>query len=316
MRKLAAALALALALVAIACSGDPSVVDAPTPTATLASSPIPTVAPTPTAAPEDPASAVDFDVEAAMEHVRVLAVEIGLRNAGSEGDERAASYIAGRLEAFSYEATQQNFPLPQGGESTNVIGIPPGFQPDRPYHIVGGHRDSLNGPGGNDNATGIAAALEIVRSVVDSPAALPVVFVAFGAEEVQPVPEREHHVGSLHFVRQMTQDQRSNLVAYINLDMIGRGDPIYAGRLDVGPREATDRLLATGGALGIDVRERVTPDWSDNGSFLTEGMNAGWLWTGDDPCCIHTPKDTIDRVRSADLERAGRVALATLRSYT
>jgi hypothetical protein len=64
------------------------------------------------------------------------------------------------------------------------------------------------------------------------------------------------------------------------------------------------------------VRERETPDWSDNGTFLREGMNATWLWTGEYPCCYHNPKDTIDIVRPGDVDRSGRLALAIVRSYT
>ena len=251
-----------------------------------------------------------------MDHIRALAVEIGLRNAGSDGDEQASKYIAAQIEQLGWGAERRPFPLPQGGRSWNVVGGPPGFDETKPYVIVGGHYDSLNGPGANDNATGVAVALEIARVVAQRPGRLPVLFVAFGAEERQPTPERDHHVGSQRYVAQMSDAARKNLVAYVNVDMVGRGDVIQCPRMSSGPREGAERCLRLGRELGIAVKERVTPDWSDNGSFLREGMNASWLWTGDVPCCYHNPKDTIDIVRSDDLRRSGRLALAIVRSYS
>ena len=259
-----------------------------------------------------------FGVDGAMDHVRALSVEIGYRLAGTEGDDEAAAYIARHIEALGWRAERRPFALPQGGESWNVVGIPPGFDERSPYLLIGGHYDSLNGPGANDNASGIGLLLEVARVLDQRPAGLPVLFVAFGAEERQPTPDRPqpNHVGSRHYVSQMSPEARRNLVAMINVDMVGHGDTILCGRMSSGPREGTERCVALAKELGIAVRERVTPDWSDNGPFLREGMNAAWLWTGELECCFHNPKDTIDVVRPADVERTGRLALAIVRSYT
>lgn len=301
-------LALALLVTAVGCSRGP----AAAPPTLPASPQLPpaTEAPSPT---PDPGR---FDVARAMETVRALVVEVGKREAGTAGDALAADYVAGRIRALGWHAERQVFPLPQGGESSNVIGSPAGFATSDPYLLVGGHLDSLRGPGANDNATGIAVALEIARAVGAQPAALPVRFVAFGAEEKQPLPGNHHHVGSRFYVQHMTPEARRNLVAFVNVDMVGWGNIIYCPRMISGPREGTERCLRTAGRLGIAARERVTPDWSDNGSFLSAGMNAAWLWTGDDPCCNHTPKDTMARVQPAAVDRSGRLALAILRSYT
>jgi hypothetical protein len=114
----------------------------------------------------------------------------------------------------------------------------------------------------------------------------------------------------------MSAEARRNLVAMVNVDMVGHGDTIICGRMSTGPREGTERCLRLAKELGIAVRERETPDWSDNGTFLREGMNATWLWTGEYRCCYHNPKDTIDIVRPGDVDRSGRLALAIVRSYT
>lgn len=303
MRKALAA----LILLASACSS-------PNPEATSRrESPVPRP---PTATPEPTPDQGVLQLDRAMEHVRALGTEIGYRQAGTEGDRDAARYIAREVEELGWDVAEQKFALPQGGESSNIIGRPPSFDERAPYLIVGAHRDSLRGPGGNDNATGVALALEIARALDAHPASLPVVLIAFGAEERQPANGSPHHIGSRYFVSLMSETAKRNLVAQVNIDMVGRGEVIFCSHMSVGPTEGTERCARLAKELGIPAQERVTPDWSDNGSFLTNGMNAAWLWTGDDRCCIHSPRDTVDRVRPADVERSGRLALAIVRSYS
>jgi hypothetical protein len=278
--------------------------------------PAPTVAPTaaPTPTPT-PANFGRFDIDLAMDHVRAIGVDIGRREAGSEGDARTATYIKERIERLGWTATEQRFPLPQGGESANVIGTPPGFDESQPYLLVGGHRDSHNGPGVNDNATGVAAALDVVRAIDEVPADIPVRFIAFGAEELQPLAGSHSRVGSSAFVEAMSEEAKANLVALVNLDMVGHGSPLVCARRTIGPREGTKRCIAEAAKLKIAAVERELPDWSDHGPFADAGLNTAWLWTGDVKCCYDNPRDTIDNVVPEDLERTGKVALAVVRSY-
>ncbi len=300
----------ALVLVVLTACGAERAASTPSPRAT------PSATPTPSAAPTTTPFAERLDHDAVMDHVRALAVEIGLRNGGSDGERRASVYIAGRIERLGWTAEQRPFPLPQGGESTNVVGIPPGFDETEPYVIVGGHYDSLNGPGANDNATGVAIALEIARAVGERPGRVPVLFIAFGAEERQPTPNRDdHHIGSRAYVSKMSAAAKQNLRAMVNVDMVGHGDVIQCPRMSTGPREGADRCLRLAKELGFRAEPRVYPDWSDHGSFLRAGMNASWVYTGNVPCCYHNPKDTIDVIRSDDLRRSSTLSLAIVRSY-
>jgi aminopeptidase YwaD len=252
-----------------------------------------------------------------MANDRVLSVEIGRRDAGLPGATRAAEFIGAELAKDGWRVERRAFPLPQGGVSWNVVGSPPGFSEARPYLLLGGHYDTLRGPGANDNGTGIAVGLELVRELALRPAPSPIAFVAFGAEEVQPVPGTgHHHIGSRYYVAHMSAVARRNLVAYVNLDMVGVGPVVLCMRTAIGPREGTLRCIREGVETGVPTREVVTPDWSDNGSFLREGMNAAALWTGEQTCCNHTPRDTIEKVQPQAVDRVGRLALAILRSYT
>ncbi len=315
-RRPLCAIPIALCVVSfVACSREPAAT--PEPTSAPAVAPTRTVAPTPTRTPVPTRDPAAFDVDKALAHIRKLVVNIGIREAGSVGDVAAGDYLRAEIERLGWRGSFQTFPLPKGGTSRNVIGTPKGFSLSKPYLIVGGHYDSLRGPGANDNGTGIGVSLEIARALAAKAAPLPVVFVAFGAEERETDPQRSHHVGSRAYVDAMTNVARKNLVAMVNVDMVGWGTYIHCPRMTVGPREGADRCVRIGRSLGIDARPEVRPkNESDHGTFALAGMNYAWLWAGEDFCCYHSPRDTMARVKRDELDRAGRVALAILRSYT
>lgn len=87
--------------------------------------------------------------------------------------------------------------------------------------IVGAHYDSVE-QGANDNAVGVATLYFSMKQVVERYAQLPctVVFVAFDAEEVGGL-------GSYEYVRQMTDVDKQNTLAFFNVDSIGSGDNLY-----------------------------------------------------------------------------------------
>ena len=69
-------------------------------------------------------------------------------------------------------------------------------------------------PGANDNASGVAALLEIARTVSASPLPFDIVFVLFSAEELGLL-------GSEDYVARMTEGEVEEVLGVLNLDMIG-----------------------------------------------------------------------------------------------
>ena len=112
-RALLAVLALAALLLA-GCGDDdaPAATEAtatptgslPTATATATATASPTPTATSTAPPESAAGA-----ERAFEHLRVLAIEIGARYAGTDGEREAAAYVAAQFEAAGYSVAIEEF---------------------------------------------------------------------------------------------------------------------------------------------------------------------------------------------------------------
>ena len=83
--------------------------------------------------------------------------------------------------------------------------------------MAGGHLDSVReGPGLNDNGSGVAAVLEIAEELGGRqvPAGTALRFAFWGAEEIGLV-------GSRRYVDGLSRAERDRIAAYINLDMVG-----------------------------------------------------------------------------------------------
>ncbi len=108
-------------------------------------------------------------------------------------------------------------------KSRNVVAVVPGAHPSMKEEavVLGAHMDHLGRqgttyfPGADDNASGVAALLEIARAVAASPRppARTLVFAFWTAEE-------EGHWGAEHYCRHPAWPLERT-AAYLNLDMIG-----------------------------------------------------------------------------------------------
>jgi Zn-dependent M28 family amino/carboxypeptidase len=267
--------------------------------------------PDPTQQPE-PAR---FDADAAFATVRHLADGVGPRHGTSPAFERAADWVTRQLGRYGYDVRSQYFQAPAGnswgvdvpaGRSRNVIATPPGFDPGEPHLVVGGHLDTVpQAPGAEDNASGVAVVLELARMASEEPPRLPVVFVAFGAEEPRGEGDALHHFGSKAFVNRMDAAQRRALVAMVSLDRVGVGAggvvPVSAGGLE--PPEVRKQLVKAGNRVDVETVAELNQS-SDHWSFDKAGLPAARV--GSTPyAAYHSAADVPSVVNPAQLKRVG-----------
>ncbi len=264
-------------------------------------------APTPTPVPTPVRDGIDVD--RAMASALSL-VDIGERLPGTASGTAATTAIANAFRATGWDVELDTFELPQGGTADNVVATWGGRGRTGPHVIVGGHWDTVPGTvGANDNASGIGVLLAVAHELRDEAAdlAVPVVLVAFGAEEYQS-DTGVHHVGSEHLAA-----TSSDVIAMLAVDMVGNGTETLVVGLDGAPDSLVSDLVAVAAAAGIDdVRGTSRGDISDHGPFARRGIPAAFLWTDRDGR-LHTPADTAEHLDPADLTRAGNLVLAWLR---
>jgi Zn-dependent M28 family amino/carboxypeptidase len=123
-------------------------------------------------------------IERLRGHVERLAAEIGERNVFMPAAlQRAAGYIEEQWEQFGYTVERREYDV-SGTRCANLIVERRGGARQDEILLIGAHYDSLYGsPGANDNASGVAALLEIGRMFRAVEPQLTVRFVAFVNEE-------------------------------------------------------------------------------------------------------------------------------------
>jgi hypothetical protein len=221
----------------------------------------------------------------------------------------------------------------QNSVGENLVLVLAGTDPEAGVVLIGAHYDTRDTdlaaadtvqPGADDDASGVAAVLEIARILAEHPHAATVYCVLFSAEE-------EGRFGSLAFVRDVVQAQNLSLRAMINLDMIGvpvGPDGVrHAGALRVysaPPDESPSRALAR---LIAETAQTYVPDmtvtvydtldrpnrWGDHQSFSDAGYAAARLIEpADDMSRTHNANDLPDYLDLDYLRHVTQVALATV----
>lgn len=201
----------------------------------------------------------------------------------------------------------------------NVVGILDGADAARAGQavVLGGHYDhvGLGGRfsnardrtgeihnGADDNASGIAALIEIARSAAGDRQRFPrtLVFVAFAGEE-------RGLLGSRHYVSAPAVPL-SDTVTMLNLDMIGRSrGAVEIGGLDSVPAIRAD-IDAAAQVADIAVRAGGPgAGRSDDASFVDRQIPALHFFTGfhDD---YHRPSDDWDRIDTTGTARVATLA--------
>lgn len=226
--------------------------------------------------------------------------------------------------------------------SANVLGVIPGSDPGRTGEavVIGAHLDHLGVvdgavcPGADDNASGVAALLEIAGAFAAAPAPpRRTVLLAFWTGE------EEGKLGSGYYVRHPLVPL-AKTAAYVNLDMIGHawsskeirelaesrglpdadrfllgldpGDFVEPGVPPGSPAlEAALRRAAAGTGLALRFdRTDGTSGGSDYRDFARAGVPFirlfGTFFDG-----YHEPDDTPEKLDAAQVRRLARLALAT-----
>lgn len=215
----------------------------------------------------------------------------------------------------------------------NVVAILAGTAQGGGVVVVSAHYDSIttdwaNGevyaPGADDNASGVAALLEIARIMSQTPHRATIMFVAFSAEETG-------RQGSIRFVDEYLAQQGIDVRAVITMDMLGSitgpdgqvNDSqirLFSAEPNDSPSRQLGRaihLIATTYVPDLQVALQLGEDrqgrWGDHLSFNARGFPAVRLIeTAENPTRQHNAQDTIDQVSPFYLTRATRVALAAL----
>ena len=265
--------------------------------------------------------AQDLRQEDLERHVRFLASdEMKGRDNGTPEGLKAAEYVAERFREAGLR------PGGKGGwfhdfksrevSGRNVIGLLEGDRKEE-YVVVAAHHDArgvLNGKvqnGADDNATGVAAVIELARAFAKSKPARSLLFISFDAEE-------DGLAGSREFVKAELYPA-SSFAAMFVFDLVGGSlfpwdkDRLYALGAEhspelwdrVGKGVAKDLEVVRSGIYLIEPLPEMAR--SDYHAFRAKGVPFVFFSTGT-PWYYHTEHDDPEVVDFGKLTRATRFA--------
>ncbi len=264
-------------------------------------------------------------------HVVALARDIGVRSDETYANvERAAAYVEDVLTGLGYHVVSQEFRA--GGRTyRNLEATLPGRERPQEVVVLGAHYDTAeDAPGADDNASGVAAVLELARLFAHAPQARTVRFVFFPNEE--PPSFATGDMGSRHYAR-AARARRDQIVAMLSIESIGyydteEGSQRYPFPLSLAYPDVGDFIGFVSNLKSRPLLHRAIAAFRAHSAVPTQGAAApGWVpgvwwsdhwsfWREDYPAIMisdtapyrnpfyHTPQDTPDKL---DYDRTARV---------
>jgi aminopeptidase S len=282
--------------------------------------------------------------EAAYAHLaelqRITDAAGGTRHTPSPGYDAAVDHVVTVLRAAGWDVSTPAYQV-EGRSDSGFRNVVAQTRTGDPAHVVmaGAHLDSVpEGPGINDNGSGVASLLQIAEQMGGSPDLPASVRLAFWGSEEDDLN------GSAGYVAGLDPASREAIDLYVNLDMVASPNAGYFvqggtgdDREETGPdgsaevaQVLTDELTRAGAAPEPDVFHGD----SDYDAFVTAGIPSGGVLAGDeddksnsearkwggqahveyDPC-YHQACDRLDGVDRTALGRFTDAVAATLRHF-
>lgn len=268
----------------------------------------------------------ELEGEAFVETVEALVADGDGRDNGSEGSRRSQERLVEELELIAEPVAGGDGFLHTFDQGTNVLGLIEGSETPEEVVVLGAHYDHLGHDcptdtpgddvcdGAGDNASGVAAVLEIGRRLAEDPPALSVILALWDAEE-------DDRLGSLAAVESGVIDPAS-VVTYLNWDMQGTNllpslvDTTFAIGGETGGA-ALDDAVAAGYASSdlepVDLSLLFGQARSDHATFSDAGVPTVFF-SDATSACYHTSQDDLSNLDFGKLARQIDVGEAVARN--
>lgn len=257
--------------------------------------------------------------------VRYLATHWPTRHTLSKHHDDIVAYLQRRIaEIGGFVPGTHTYPM-AGKTRTNVVGTLKARNPDAPTTLICAHFDSRQqdignaeapAPGANDNGTGVAIVLELMRVLRanPNPARDTLRFVLFSGEE-------QGLVGSRAYASD--PKNRAGLRFVLNIDQVGFPPPdraLFIDRDEAGKPQNNAKSVAIAETMArlakddLKLLTRFDPvEGSDYVPFESQGeVVVGLYEAGKNYPQYHRDTDTPERVDFAYVHDMARLALATV----
>ena len=244
-------------------------------------------------------------------------LRFGPRYTGTITCTLAGNFLFETFEHMGLDVVFEDWRI-DGFRSRNIVATLPGSDPSSTaIFIVCAHYDTVQGsPGADDDASGVAAVLALADIMHQYSFNHTIRFIAFSGEEVGTY-------GSFFHARN-SYDRGDNIVAVLNLDMIGYANTSEGGRvLRFYPPERSVWVAQFAAAIAqnyhsmVDLIIETRPNYigSDAQPFVDYGYDAVWIAHPDGYPWGHSPNDTADHINWSYQHKVTKLMLGILAEF-
>lgn len=234
-----------------------------------------------------------------------------VRALGSNGEKDACAILEKKLTDYNYEVKLQkikykmsdnDFAIEAGktfpanlkkiaeGETNNIIAKNKQYDSSKKDIVITAHYDTTSFPGANDNASGVAVLMEIAKKVgiIKN---YNLIFVLFSGEE-------NLLLGSEYFVEHLSDAEKNNISAVINLDTLsGNAEPeiTFAGQSYTKAYYLFENVFKNFFSVNLN------PPYSSGDEIHFENAGIPALSIGQEGENLHTNKDVVENLDMDDL---------------
>ena len=241
-------------------------------------------------------------------------VEYGIRYTGSLECQISGDYLYNEFEKMGLFVEFHDWSFDEF-DSRNVVATLNGSDTESDaIFLITAHYDTVkNSPGANDDGSGVAAVLAIASVCSKYSFNHTIRFICFSGEEVGTY-------GSLFYARDSYEDE-DNIIAVLNLDIIGYANSGYGGKIIRFHHEKRSSWIAefaqdiSNKYLEIvDMTVEDMPNYRghDGQAFLDYGYDGVWIAEHDGYSWGHSPNDTMEHINLTYLSKATKLMLAIL----
>lgn len=234
-----------------------------------------------------------------------------IREIGSDEDMETMGILVDLLEEYGYDvylqeldfllfnngiafAPAQVLPhqeLEAGGMTHNIIAESPFYDAGKKTVIICAHHDTSRFPGANDNGSGVAVLMELAKTVSEMER-YNLRYILFAGEE-------NMMFGSAAYRDGLTEEERDNIAAVINLDTLsGSVDP----EITFATGEYTEAYYLFEEIFKDNIAVNLNPEYPSGDESMFASCQIPSLSIGQPGYeVIHSPDDTVENLDFEDL---------------
>lgn len=226
----------------------------------------------------------------------------GIKKPGTDAIENTKNWIVSRYQNLGYLNIETQ-PFSVGGHTTsNIIVTKTGSVYPNTFLIIGGHYDTLNGPGTNDNGSGTVLILELARLLENIDTEYSIKFIHFSGEEAGLL-------GSRYYVQNSVIPENLDIKLVLNIDQVGgiagmNNNTVVCER-DLNPfpnsnnaaSAAATQEMANCFGLYSNLQTEISYAYgSDYMPFESNGEVITGLYEKNESSYPHSPYDTLNKM--------------------